>query len=154
MHFLKAFASIFRKKFPPKVFFSRVVSHFQEKVDTVAQVCFVENAWWMWWRQASTRLPSQCTLRWRHNGREGVSNHQPRDCLLNHLFKPQIKENIQIPRHWPLWGEYFHLMTSSWVLSSSVALAYRASEQMFLKIVCHFNDQWNAFSPFSNEKGH
>ena len=25
-------------------------------------------------------------LRWRHNGRDGVSNHQPYDCLLNSLF--------------------------------------------------------------------
>ena len=26
-------------------------------------------------------------LQWRHNGRDGVSNHQPRDCLLNRLFR-------------------------------------------------------------------
>ena len=25
-------------------------------------------------------------LRWRHNGRDGVSNHQPHDCLLKSLF--------------------------------------------------------------------
>ena len=25
-------------------------------------------------------------LRWRHNGCDGVSNHQPHDCLLNSLF--------------------------------------------------------------------
>ena len=25
-------------------------------------------------------------LRWRHNDRDGVSNHQPHDCLLNRLF--------------------------------------------------------------------
>ena len=71
------------------------------------------------------------TLQWRHNERDGVSNHQPHDCLLNLLFKAQIKENIQATRHWPLWGEFtgdrwiprtkgrqrgkcFHLMTSPW----------------------------------------
>ena len=27
------------------------------------------------------------TLQLRHNGRDGVSNHQPHDCLLNRLFK-------------------------------------------------------------------
>ena len=27
------------------------------------------------------------TLQWRHNGRDGVSNHQPHHCLLNHLFR-------------------------------------------------------------------
>ena len=25
-------------------------------------------------------------LQWRHNGRNGVSNHQPHDCLLNRVF--------------------------------------------------------------------
>ena len=33
-------------------------------------------------------FPSQITtLQWRHNGRDGVSNHQPHDCLLDRLFK-------------------------------------------------------------------
>ena len=26
-------------------------------------------------------------FQWRHNGRDGVSNHQPYDCLLNRLFR-------------------------------------------------------------------
>ena len=36
----------------------------------------------------------------------GVSNHQPRNCLLNCSFKAQIKENTKAPRHWPLCGEF------------------------------------------------
>ena len=45
--------------------------------------------------------PLRRTLQWRHNGRGNVSNHQPHECLLNRLFK----ENIKAPRHWPfLWG--------------------------------------------------
>ena len=35
-----------------------------------------------------------------------ISYHQPRDCLLNRLFKAQIKENIKAPRRWPLCGEF------------------------------------------------
>ena len=31
------------------------------------------------------------TLQWRHNGHGSVSNHQPYDCLLNRLFKAQLK---------------------------------------------------------------
>ena len=27
------------------------------------------------------------SLQWRHNERDGVSNHQPHDCLLNSLFR-------------------------------------------------------------------
>ena len=43
------------------------------------------------------------SLRWRHNERHSVSNHQPHDYFLNGLF---IKENIKAPRHWPLCGEF------------------------------------------------
>ena len=42
------------------------------------------------------------TLQWLHNDRNGVGNHQPHDCLLNRLFKAQIKENIKALRHWLL----------------------------------------------------
>ena len=56
---------------------------------------------WNTWRRKSSnvlflysplRFPSlnwTClgTLRWRHNGRDGISNHQPHDCLLNRLFR-------------------------------------------------------------------
>ena len=28
-----------------------------------------------------------CTLQWRHNGRDSVSNHQPHECLLNRLIR-------------------------------------------------------------------
>ena len=30
---------------------------------------------------------SQIPLRWRHNGHDSASNHQPHDCLLNRLFR-------------------------------------------------------------------
>ena len=38
------------------------------------------------------RVPSQ----WRHNGRDGVSNHQPPDCLLNRLFKRRSKKTSKL----------------------------------------------------------
>ena len=41
------------------------------------------------------------SIQWRYNECDGVSNHQPPDCLLNRLFKVQIKENIKATRHWP-----------------------------------------------------
>ena len=44
------------------------------------------------------------SLQWRHNQRDGVSNHQHHDCLLHRLFR-QIKENSKPPRHWPLCGK-------------------------------------------------
>ena len=42
----------------------------------------------------SVYLWHQCrfSLRWRHNERDGVSNHQPHDCLLNRLFRHRWKK--------------------------------------------------------------
>ena len=39
---------------------------------------------------------SMCPLQWRHNGCDGVSNHQPRYFLFKRLFKAQIKETSKI----------------------------------------------------------
>ena len=36
------------------------------------------------------------SLRWRHIGRESVSNHQPHDCLLNRLFRRRSKKTSKI----------------------------------------------------------
>ena len=36
------------------------------------------------------------TLHWRHNGRDCVSNHQPYDCLLNHLFRCKSKKTSKL----------------------------------------------------------
>ena len=35
-------------------------------------------------------------LRWRHNGCDGVSNHQPHYCLLNRLFKRGSKKTSKV----------------------------------------------------------
>ena len=34
--------------------------------------------------------------RWRHNGRDSVSNHQPHHCLLNRLFRPSSKKTSNL----------------------------------------------------------
>ena len=36
------------------------------------------------------------TSQWRYNGHDGVSNHQPHDCLLNHLFGCISKERPKL----------------------------------------------------------
>ena len=35
-------------------------------------------------------------LLWRHNGPDGVSNHQPHDCLLNRLFGHRSKKTLKL----------------------------------------------------------
>ena len=43
------------------------------------------------------------SLQWRHNGHDGVSNHQPRYCLLNRLFRRKSKKISKLPVTGPLW---------------------------------------------------
>ena len=56
-------------------------------------------------------------LRWRHDGCDGVSNHQPHDCLLNRLFRRRSKETSKLrvtglgpvnsPHKWPATRKIF-----------------------------------------------
>ena len=43
-------------------------------------------------------------LQWRHNSRDGVSNHQPHDCLLNRLFRRRYKKTSK--HRWPLCWQF------------------------------------------------
>ena len=45
-----------------------------------------------------------CTLQWRHNECNGISNHG-RPSFAQLLIQAQIKENIKALCHWPLCGE-------------------------------------------------
>ena len=42
--------------------------------------------------EASQRF-MEFPLQWCHKGRDGVSNHQPHDCLLNRLFRQRIHQS-------------------------------------------------------------
>ena len=63
------------------------------------------------------------TLQWRHNGWDCVSNRQPRDCLLNRLFRLRSKKTsklrvtglcagnspgpVNFPHNWPVTRKMF-----------------------------------------------
>ena len=65
----------------------------------------------------------QFTLRWRHNGRDDVSHHQPHDCVLNRLFRRRSKKHqssvslafmreiprtlVHSPHKWPVTRKMF-----------------------------------------------
>ena len=59
------------------------------------------------------------TLQWRHNERDGVSNHQPRDCLLNRPFRRRSKKTWKprvtdlCVRNSPVTGEFPAQMVSN-----------------------------------------
>ena len=53
----------------------------------------------------SQQMVSQSmALRWRHNGRVSVSNHQPHDCLLNRLFRRRSKKDQSSASLAFVWG--------------------------------------------------
>ena len=59
------------------------------------------------------------SLRWRHNGHDSVSNHQPHDCLLNRLYRRRSKKTSKLrvtglcvgpvssPHKWPVTRKMF-----------------------------------------------
>ena len=57
------------------------------------------------------------TLLWRHNGRDGVSNHQPQDYLLNRLFRRRSKKTSKLTGlcvgNSPVTGEFPAQMASN-----------------------------------------
>ena len=65
---------------------------------------------------------TQCirlTLRWRHNGRDGITNHQPHHCSLNRLFGRRSKKTSKLcvtghcSRNSPGTGEFPAQMASN-----------------------------------------
>ena len=71
------------------------------------------------WRPFGFDVPGENALRahalrWRHNGCDSVSNHQPHDCLLNRLFRRRSKKTSRLrvtglcaPHKWPVTRKMF-----------------------------------------------
>ena len=68
------------------------------------------------------------SLPWRHNGRDGVSNHQPNDCLLNRLYRRRSKKTPELRvtglcmRNSPVTGEFPAQMASN---AENVSISWR-----------------------------
>ena len=68
------------------------------------------------------------SLQWRHNECDGVSNHQPHDCLLNHLFRrrskkaPKLRVTGLCAGNSPVTGEFPAQMASA---AENVSLWWR-----------------------------
>ena len=60
-------------------------------------------------RVLTAREKNSETGLWRHNERDGVSNHQPHDCLLNRLFSrrsSKFRVTALCERNSPVTGEF------------------------------------------------
>ena len=51
---------------------------------------------WGWWFETPSRPLRRHRNVWRHNGRDGVSNYQPHDCLLNRLVGRRSKKTSKL----------------------------------------------------------
>ena len=80
---------------------------------------------------------SPWTLRWRHNGRDSVSNHQPRDCSLNRLFRRRSKKTSKLRvtglcvANSPGTGEFSAQMASN---AENVSICWRHHEYFEVNI--------------------
>ena len=67
-------------------------------------------------------------LLWRCNGRNGVSNHQPHDCLLNRLFRHRSKKTSKLrvnglcAGNSPVTGEFLAQMA---ITAENVSISWR-----------------------------
>ena len=86
------------------------------------------------------RLCFYHTLQWRHNGRDGLSNHQPHDCLLNRLFWHRSKKISKLrvtglcARNSPVTGEFPAQRTSN---AENVSIWWRHHSRHGGGGICH-----------------
>ena len=80
----------------------------------------------------------QWTLQWRHNGRDGVSNHQPRDCILNRLFRRRCypKSSGWHNETWVTRGD----TSSGWVMANSLCPMQYVIQMKYHTTICHLDD--------------
>ena len=87
------------------------------------------NFWWFMWCICSS-------LRWRHNELDGVSDHQPHDCLLNLLFRRRSKKTSKLrvtglcAGNSPWTGEFSAQKASN---AENVSISWR--HHVFLRVV-------------------
>ena len=96
----------------------------------------------------------QISLQLRHNVHDGVSNHQPHDCLLNRLFRRRSKETSKLyvtgicAGNSPVTGEFPAQRAS---IAENVFIWWR-HHIMRLQVVCiiHF-PHWHNPTPFLSD---
>ena len=57
-------------------------------VSLLTHICITRHQW--------VDAMAACTLHWCHNDHDGVSNHQPHECLLNRLFRCRSKKTSKL----------------------------------------------------------
>ena len=98
--------------FPHKWTVTRKMFPFDDVIMTMELrlFCIETSKWWISYEGEGYRWCrwAFCALQCRHNGRDGVSNHQPHDCLLSRLLRRRSKKTPKLQ------------ITGLWVGNSSV----------------------------------
>ena len=110
----------------------RIVSPKQVRRGTAKEIVYGP------WRLIGSSLINVSFLRWRHNGRDSVSNHQPHDCLLNCLFRRRPKKTSKLrvtglgARNSPGTGEFPAQKAST---AENVSIWWRHHGNMMLELL-------------------
>ena len=110
---------------------------------------FIENIPWISWFVPWHLTP----LQWRHNERDGVSNHHPDDCLLNRLFRRRSKETSKLrvtglcAGNSPVTGEFPAQMASN---AENVSIWWRHHDVYITTYTCitEMLNPWRMYSIF------
>ena len=134
-------------------------------IDSPGQHLAIINHWWLMSRKSPQNfseilfrikrfpfkhihLKIEFLLQWRHNEPDGVSNHQPNDCLLNRLVRSRSKKTSKLrvtglcAGNTPGTGEFPAQMASN---AENVTIWWRHHAEMAAAVV--FMSQW-ATMPF------
>ena len=100
------------------------------------------------------RSDRKCPLHWRHNGRNGVLNKQPHDCLLKRLFRRRSKKTSKLrvtglcAGNSPVAGEFRAQMASN---AENVSIWWRHHAPINTRFYCEdtvLTSKTLLFSPF------
>ena len=121
---------------PTKVIYSIWVCTSQFNSNTSGQITFLQMPLH---RNIALSGPvitqSNTTWKWRQNGRNGVSNHQPHDCLINRLFRRRSQKTSKFRvtglcvGNSPVTGEFSTQMASN---AENVSISWRHHEHHIL----------------------
>ena len=108
------------------------------KITNIKHKLFVTNRRWF---QHTGDIPGNCccflSLQWRHNESDGVPNHEPHDCLLNHLFRRRSNKASKLcvtglcVGNSPVTGEFHAQMASN---AENVSIWWRHHVFLFFLI--------------------
>ena len=69
---------------------------YTQYIQRITRTVFVLLCFLVYWYRSPEGYRWWRALRWRHNGCDSVSNHQPYDCLLSRLFRPRWKKTSKL----------------------------------------------------------